>query len=165
MASLSSPKRLGINWAKKVVPGDIPTGPGQADNQFITDRIGHAGHDDRHYACCLPGCASWCRTRHDDDVNLEPSQISREFLKLICIPIPVATLNSYVQTLRVTELLQPHIKSSDAWGIGRAGIQQADKGEFSLLLGAGGERPCCCSASEKPSEFPPLQMIEPHVAP
>jgi hypothetical protein len=38
---------------------NIPAGPGEADNQFITDRIGHAAHDDRDDAGCLFGGASW----------------------------------------------------------------------------------------------------------
>ena len=48
----------------------------------------------------------------------------------ICIPIPVATLDRYVQALRVTELPQPFVESSGPWHIGRAGIQYADKRGF-----------------------------------
>ena len=62
--------------------------------RIITDRIGHAAHDDRNYAGCLFGCTSWRRTYHDDDVNLEPNQISRELLESIRIPIAVASLCS-----------------------------------------------------------------------
>ena len=38
---------------------NIPGGPVEADNQFITDRIGHAAHDDRDDAGRLFGGASW----------------------------------------------------------------------------------------------------------
>ena len=130
--------------AKESSPRNVSAWPGQADDQFIPDRIGHAAHDDRNYAGCLFGCASWRRTYYDDDVNLEPNQIVRELLESIRIPIPVASLDRYVQTLTVTEIPQPVVKSSGPWRIGRAGIQYADKGELSLLLGVRGERPRSC---------------------
>ena len=60
MASLSNPKRFCNQFrANKGSPRNIPAGPGEADNQFITDRIGHAAHDDRDHAGCLFGGASW----------------------------------------------------------------------------------------------------------
>ena len=76
------------------------------------------------------------RTHHDDDVNLEPDQIGREFSESIGIPGPVPTLDGYVQPLGVTELPQPGVESNDRRGIGRAGIQYGDKGKLSLLLGS-----------------------------
>src|SRR6266404_4049135 len=126
--------------AKKGSPCNIPAWSGEADDQFIADRIGHAAHHDRDCAGCLFGCTSWRRTYHNDDVNLEPNQISRELLESIRIPIPVATLDRYVQTLGVTELPEPFVKSDCPWRIGGAGIQYADKGELSLRLGVSGER-------------------------
>ena len=142
--------------AKKGSPCNISAWSGEADDQFIADRTGHAAHHDRDYAGCLFGCASWRRTDHDDDVNLEPNQIGRELLESICIRIPVASLDRYVQTLGVTELSQPIVKSNGSWHIGRAGIQHADKGELSLLLGVSGERPRGCRATDQCDELAPL---------
>jgi len=76
-------------------------------------------------------------------------------LEPIGIPTPIATLDSYVQTLGVTELPQPVVKSSGPWRIGRAGIQHADK-RASLLLGVGGERPRGYRAADQCDEVAPL---------
>jgi hypothetical protein len=116
--------------AKKGIPCNIPAWSGEADDQFITNRIGHATHDDRDYAGCLFGCASWRRTYHDDDVNLEPNQISRELRESICIPIPVASLDRYVQTLGVTELAQPVVKSNGPGVSVEPGFNTPIRGSF-----------------------------------
>src|SRR5205814_3925991 len=74
----------------------------------------------------------------------------------ICIPLAVATLDRYVQTLAITELPKAVVKSSDCGRIGRAGIQYADQRELSLLLGVSGERPRSCRACEQCDELAPL---------
>jgi hypothetical protein len=113
---------LAINSGPKSRPGNISAWSGETDDQLIADRIGHAGHDDRNYVCCLLGCAGRCRAHHDNDVNLEPNQIVRDFPESLCIPFPEATLDSQVRTLSITKLPQPLVKSNGPGRIRRAGI-------------------------------------------
>jgi hypothetical protein len=82
--------------AKESGPRNIPAWPRQADDQFIADGIGHTTHNDRDCSGCLFGGASWRRTYHDDDVDLQPNQIDRQLLETIRIPIPIASLDRYV---------------------------------------------------------------------
>jgi hypothetical protein len=145
--------------ANKSIPSQIAAWSGKAHDQFITDRIGHAAHRDRDYAGCLLGSASWCRTHHNNNVNLEPNQISRQGLEPICIPISIAMLDRDVQTLGVTELPQPVVKSNSPWRISRARAQYADQREPSLLLGVNGARQHRKRAAEKPQYVSPPHAI------
>jgi len=119
----------------------FPPGRDRLTINSSPNRIGHAAHDDRNYAGCLFGCASWRRTYYDDDVNLEPNQVVRELLESIRIPIAVASLDRYVSNpRRKPSSPQPVVKNPTVPGVSvEPGFNTPIRGSFPFCWAFAGE--------------------------
>src|SRR6516225_6952960 len=101
----------------------------------------------------------------DDDINLEPYELGREFGEAFAAPFSPPILDRDRATIDPTEFAQPLRKSGDPLARGRirAPTQESD-GRQLRLLRARRERPRS-RAAEKRDELPPFQLSELHSLP
>src|SRR6516225_312468 len=102
----------------------------------------------------------------DDDINLEPYELGREFGEAFAAPFSPPVLDRDRATIDPTEFAQPLRKSCDPFARGRirAPTQESDGRQLRLLC-ASRDRPSGCSASNERDELAPLQLVGLHQYP
>src|SRR6202022_4279002 len=87
--------------------GDVPTGPSEALDESSLYDVARSPHDDgnrrRHLSCRHRGL----RTRHDDHVDLQPDEFSRQLWERSHGSVRGSVLDREVLAFHISELTKP----------------------------------------------------------
>src|SRR5260370_5099532 len=106
-ASLKSWRRLPCKsggW--KSSPGDVASGPRDAGDEPVADRLFHGRYDDWNSLRCLLSGQSCCGIRCDDDIDVETHGLGRKLREALRCAASPAPLDHDVPTIDVAEVAE-----------------------------------------------------------
>src|SRR5262249_25331113 len=126
-------------------------------------RASRTGKTDRDPRCRRPSRHNGGSPIGDDNVDVEPNELSREFGIALAASLRIPIFNREIATLDPAELAQPLHKSSYplTFSRRRSGPQVPDGRQLPHRLRARATRPCSSRAARKPDQLPPPPAAPP----
>jgi len=100
----------------EVQPGDVASGPRDAGDEPVADRLFHGRYDDRNSLGCVLSGQSCCGIRCDDDIDVETHGLGRKLREALRCAASPAPFDHDVSTIDVAEVAELLDEGIDGWG-------------------------------------------------
>jgi hypothetical protein len=147
LAMIANRRKTGYNFAQEFEflansirylvrqTGDV--GSCDIRDQAGPDRVRHRREHDRNDRCRLLCREGWRGCHRDNDIDLEPDELGRDFCVTLIAALCPTILNREVATVDPSEFAKPLNKSGNPLALNRrVGTQESDGRQFARLLRA-----------------------------